>query len=340
LVGLTEAGNKTAKTIESIAIAQPNFSVALLPPSMNHDQDPLTMFHPQIHRATTELVHRVVQEAFGEEQTILFSNLLKFSFDLYHGNTLWFQACDTAFHDFDHTMQATAAAADLLAAHRKKPVIAVLSQRDWELTIAAMILHDSGYLKRRDDVEGSGAKYSSIHVGRSCFHAWDILPPFGFSRDELRQIQNAICATGISVRMNELPFRDSREWLIGAIVATGDMLGQMAAEDYPERLASLYLEFREASAFSRLQMASFATHKSLLELLEGTEKFYHGYVMHVLDHEWKAVYRLLDDSHGCNPYIDRIRTNIARVKLMASSLASSRHSSIEPTASAARHSRL
>ena len=322
-------GNKTAKTIDSIAIALANFCVALLPPSMNRDQHPLTMFHPQIHRTTTELVHRVVQEAFGEEQTILFTNLLKFSFDLYHGNTLWFQACDTAFHDFDHTMQATAAAVDLLAAHRKNPVIAALSQRDWEMTIAAMILHDSGYLKRRDDIEGSGAKYSSIHVGRSCFHAWDILPIFGFNRDELRQIQNAICATALSVRMNELPFRDSREWLIGAIVATGDMLGQMAAEDYPERLACLYLEFREASAFSRLQMASFATHKTLLELLEGTEKFYYGYVTRVLDHEWKAVYRLLDDSHGCNPYIDRIRTNIARIKLMASSLASSRHESIE-----------
>ena len=41
------------------------------------------------------------------------------------------------------------------------------------------------------------------------------------------------------------------------MVATGDMLGQMAAEDYPERLAGLYLEFREATVFSRLQNAGF-----------------------------------------------------------------------------------
>jgi hypothetical protein len=53
-------------------------------------------------------------------------------------------------------------------------------------------------VKRRDDDSGSGAKYSAIHVGRSCFHAWDLLPSFGFSRDELRQIQNAICATAIN----------------------------------------------------------------------------------------------------------------------------------------------
>ena len=143
-----------------------------------------------------------------------------------------------------------------------------------------------------------------------------------FTPDELRQIQNAICATAIADRMEEIPFRDSREWLIGAMVATGDMLGQMAAEDYPERLAGLYLEFREATVFSRLQKTSFAVHKNLLDLLEGTEKFYTGYVTRMLDQEWNGIYRIMDDPHGRNCYIDRIRANISRVNLMACSLAS------------------
>jgi len=278
------------------------------------------MFHPQSYLATTKLIHRVSREAFGEAKTSLCDALITFSFDLYHGRNPDFQPCDTAFHDFDHAMQATAAVADLLAAHRQNSVIAPLKQRDWELAIAATILHDSGYLKRRNDLIGSGAKYSAIHVGRGCFHAWDLLPPFGFTADELRQIQNAICATAISVSMDELPFRDPREWLIGALVATGDMLGQMAAGDYPERLAGLYLEFREATVFSRLQKAGFALHKNLLDLLEGTERFYSGYVTRMLDQEWKGVYRVLDDGHGKNRYIDRIRSNISRVNLMARSL--------------------
>jgi hypothetical protein len=280
------------------------------------------MFHPQSYLATSELINRVLQDAFGATKTSLCNSLITFSFDLFHGKNPEFQPCDTAFHDFDHTMQATAAVADLLAAHRQNSIIASLKQRDWELAIAAAILHDTGYLKRRHDLDGSGAKYSAIHVGRSCFHAWDLLPPFGFSCDELRQIQNAICATAVSVSMEELPFRDSREWLIGALVATGDMLGQMAAEDYPERLAGLYLEFREATVFSRLQKASFAVHKNLLDLLEGTEKFYSGYVTRMLNQEWKGLYRILDDRQGRNRYIDRIRINIARVNLIACSLAS------------------
>jgi hypothetical protein len=280
------------------------------------------MFHPQSYLATTDLVDRVFREAFGEAKRSLGNALITFAFELFHGKNPEFQPCDTAFHDFDHTMQATAAVADLLAAHQQNPVIASLNQRDWELAIAATILHDTGYLKRRNDLDGSGAKYSAIHVGRSCFHAWDLLPPFGFSQDELRQIQNAICATAISVSMQDLPFRDPREWLIGALVATGDMLGQMAAEDYPERLAGLYLEFREATVYSRLQKASFAVHKNLLDLLEGTEIFYNGYVTRMLEQEWKGVYRILDDRHGRNRYVDQIRHNISRVNVVACSLAS------------------
>jgi hypothetical protein len=297
---------------------------------MNRDQHLRKMFHPQSYLATKELTDRVFLEAFGDAESGPAKDLIPFSFDLFHGRNPRFQACDTAFHDFDHTMQATGAVAELLASHRRRPLISPLTQRDWHLAIAAVILHDTGYLKFRDDLDGSGAKYSAIHVGRSCFFAWDLLPAFGFNRDELRQIQNAISATAISQRMKAVPFRDSREWLIGAIVATGDMLGQMAAEDYPERLAGLYLEFREATHFSRFQKTSFAVHKNLLDLLEGTEKFFSGYAMHMLEHEWNGIYRVLNDQRGNNRYLERIRANISRVNLMARSLAATKRNPVIP----------
>jgi hypothetical protein len=279
------------------------------------------MFHPQSFHTAAELADRIHKDVFGDSASDLAHRLIIFAFDLFHGGHPEFLPCDTAFHDFDHTMQATAAVIELLAAHRRNPVIAFLNQRDWQIAVASVILHDAGYLKHRNDPDGSGAKYSAIHVGRSCFFAWDLLPAFGFNRDELRQIQNAICSTAISVNMDELPFREPREWLIGALVGTGDMLGQMAAEDYPERLPGLYLEFREGTQFSRFKEHSFAIYKNLLDLLKGTEKFFNGYVMHMLDDEWRSVYRVLDDWRGNNLYIDRIRANIIRVNQMARSLA-------------------
>jgi hypothetical protein len=278
------------------------------------------MFYPQSFHTGAELADRILDDVFSEPASDLAHRLIIFAFDLFHGGHPEFLPCDTAFHDFEHTMQATAAVIELLAAHRKNPVIAPLSERDWQIAVASVILHDAGYLKRRNDPGGSGAKYSMIHVGRSCFFAWDLLPAFGFNRDELRQIQNAICATAISVNMDELTFREPREWLIGALVGTGDMLGQMAAEDYPERLAGLYLEFREGTQFSRFKENGFAVYKSLLDLLRGTERFFNGYVMHMLIDEWRSVYRVLDDWRGNNHYIERIRANISRVNLMARSL--------------------
>ena len=286
------------------------------------------MFHPQSYLATKELTDRIFLENFGDEKPSPVKDLIPFAFDLFYGRNPGFQGCDTAFHDFDHTMQAAIAVADLLAAQQHNPVITALTRRDWELALAAIIFHDTGYLKFRNDLDGSGAKYSAIHVGRSCLFAWDLLPAFGFNRDDLRQIQNAISATAVSVCMKHIPFLDSREWLIGAIVATGDMLGQMAAADYPERLAGLYLEFREATHFSRFRKTSFAGHRNLLDLLEGTEKFFNGYVMHMLCKEWKSVYRVLDDRRGDNRYIERIRANIARINLMARSLAASQREAV------------
>jgi hypothetical protein len=277
------------------------------------------MFRPQSYYITSKITREILEDDSDQQSKSLIRRLIDFTYDLFHGSVPGFQPCDMAFHDFDHTMQATAAVLDLLDVHRRGK--STLSDRDWEITIAAVLLHDSGYLKLNGDHDGSGAKYSTIHVGRSCFFAWDLLPRFGFEPDELRLIQNAICATAISAEMRTLDFRSEREWLIGAIVGTGDMLGQMAAEDYPERLAGLYLEFREASRFSRFERTSFAVYRNLLDLLCGTEKFLAGYVMPMLDVEWCGIYHLLDRPDGTNPYIDQIRKNIRRVNVMARQLA-------------------
>jgi hypothetical protein len=278
------------------------------------------MLLPLSYQITTELARRVERERFIEAKPLAIEPLIHFALDLFHGRRRGFQPCDTAFHDFDHTMQATEAVLDLLNAHASNPVITSFTARDWEIVVAAVLIHDAGYLKLSNDNEGSGAKYSAIHVARSCYFAWDLLPEFGFTKDELRQIQNAISGTAVATTLKDLPLRSSREWLICAIVATGDMLGQMAAEDYPERLAALYLEFREASDFSRFKRTGFAVYSSLLDLLSDTEKFFNTYALPMLENDWKGIYHLLDDQKGDNLYLARIKANLRRVGLMVRSL--------------------
>ncbi len=246
---------------------------------------------------------------------------------LYHGDVPGIQPCDTAFHDFDHAMQSALATLDLCEAHRQRRVVGALDARDYLLAFAAVLFHDTGYLKRVGDSTGSGAKYTAVHVGRSCFRAWDLLPALGFTPDELRQVQNAISATAVGARMDDLPFRNSREWVIAALVATGDMLGQVAAEDYPERLPGLYLEFREASAYSRFENGGFAAYRSLRDLLAGTETFFSQHVGCRLELEWRGLHRLLGNGPLDNPYIGRMRRNVSRVKAMVALLGQDGNSS-------------
>jgi hypothetical protein len=279
----------------------------------------ILMFHPRSYYLTVEAVRSICARERKELAPIAW-RLIDFTFDLFHGVNPGFEPCDTAFHDFDHTMEATEVVLQLLAARDRLVNQVRFTDREWELALTSILLHDTGYLKRRNDREGSGAKYTSIHVGRSCFLAWDLLPDLGLETDELLLVQRAICATALGANLDQIGFRSQSGWLIGALVATGDMLGQMAADDYPERLPALYLELREAAIFSHLEQSGSPGCLSLLELLGGTEKFYSNYVLKTLDGEWGGVYRWLETEDGSNPYLERIQHNVRRVAAMEKTL--------------------
>jgi hypothetical protein len=52
-------------------------------------------------------------------------------------------------------------------------------------------------------------------------------------------------------------------------------------------------------------------------LLHGTEKFFSGYVIAMLEEEWHGLYSLLTDQNGHNRYLERIQANIKRVDSIA-----------------------
>src|SRR5881296_389860 len=86
-----------------------------------------------------------------------------------------YQPVDARYHDFEHTLQGTLCMARLLRGRHSAGAQPRLTQRMVELGILAILLHDTGYLKRRDDLEGTGAKYTVIHVTRSAEFAAQLL---------------------------------------------------------------------------------------------------------------------------------------------------------------------
>ena len=58
-------------------------------------------------------------EGHGKALSPLGRKLIEFAFRLFKVQIEGYQACDAAFHDFDHTLQATIAVLDLLEAQGK-----------------------------------------------------------------------------------------------------------------------------------------------------------------------------------------------------------------------------
>ena len=236
--------------------------------------------------------------------------------DLFEGRYRGYQRSDTAYHDFKHTCEATVAVVRILDGHIKSRKFPAVSSRDFELIIAAILLHDSGFIKQVGDSEGTGAKYTLTHVERSQKFAANFLPEFGFTVGELILIQLLIDCTGVKVDVDNLPFYNDQERFLGRVLGTGDILGQMAAPDYPERLSRLYEEFTEAAAYSNTNGSRIEVYHSAEDLMRRTRDFYEGYVKQLLETQLGGVHKALlhHFNDGKNHYFDSIEANLDHIE--------------------------
>jgi hypothetical protein len=135
------------------------------------------------------------------------------------------------------------------------------------LGLVSTLLHDTGYIQTNDDRVGTGAKYTASHIFRSINFAREYLPSRGYSRTDYTVCRNALLCTGIDNRIGKIPFRTQDESLIGKMLGTSDLLGQMASCRYLEKLPYLYQELVEGEILK---------HVSEYDFLENTTAFHHS----------------------------------------------------------------
>src|SRR5437867_9067663 len=99
--------------------------------------------------------------------------------DCFAGRHAGYRAIDAHYHDLEHTLQGTLCMARLLHGRHQADAKPVVSQRMFELGLLAILLHDTGYLKKKDDPGGTGAKYTLTHVTRSVQFAEQLLEEKG-----------------------------------------------------------------------------------------------------------------------------------------------------------------
>lgn len=234
---------------------------------------------------------------------------------LFKGEYPDYSAADLRYHDWEHTLQATLCLTLLLDGRAISGVEPRVDARHFELTITAMLLHDSGYIKLRSDVKGTGAKYTFCHVLRSCAFAATYLPSLGASDQEIEAVLAAINCTGPTSEISRLRFREPVESVLGSAVATADFLGQMSAPDYPDELPVLFEEFEESDRLLNVPPERRAF-QSADDLARRTPQFWYKFVRPRLETDFQAVYRFLANPYpgGDNPYLDAVETNISEIQ--------------------------
>lgn len=273
---------------------------------------------PPVDTKDTEAVWRFVEASFlrmyPRRRTQRLRSVFRLVIDLFSGRHPGYSANDLKYHDLEHTMQATVCLVSLLEGRHFSEVQPAIDARRCELAIAAVLLHDSGFLKLRGDRRGTGAKYTFCHVLRSGALAASLLPETGFNREEIETVLQAINCTGPRADVPRVPFRDQADRILGCAVTTADFLAQMAAPDYPDELPLLFAEFRECDEFAGVP-ASRRDFRSVRELRRKTPDFWNHFVRRKLESDFLAVYRFLarPQTGGHNPYIAAVERNIAEV---------------------------
>jgi hypothetical protein len=240
---------------------------------------------------------------------------LRWFTDWFTGKARGYLAIDVRYHDLEHTLQGLLCMVRILRRRHNLGHTPVVDKAMFKLGMLAMLMHDSGYLKKTGDSDGTGAKYTLVHVDRSVAFAADFMSGHGYSEREIRSVQNMIRCTGVNVKLSAIDFQSEAEKIVGSALGTADLLGQMAAPDYVDKLPILYAEFEEMARYSQSSGGANAF-TSAEDLMRKTPVFWEKFVLPKLATEFGGLWTVLNDPYpdGPNPYLDAINANMTRLR--------------------------
>jgi hypothetical protein len=259
-----------------------------------------------------EAVKAVFEKFWGDASFPLIDRVFADVTGMFEGSHPGYLAIDMEYHDYEHTLQATVCQTHLLEGRALTDDMPTLEVRDWELCLIAVLLHDTGFLKKTGDNNGSGAKYTFIHEVRSCEFARAYLPQIGLTEAEIEDVCSAIMCTGPRSKIDEVVFNCEEARVMAHMLVTADYLAQISAGDYLDKLPRLYAEFEESFAFNRVPLEE-RPYTSLRQLLEMTPGFWAGYVLPVLNDKVGGVYRYLSPRGESNPYMLAAEANVTEL---------------------------
>ncbi|MFA6315804.1 MAG: hypothetical protein WC943_00135, partial [Elusimicrobiota bacterium] len=163
--------------------------------------------------------------------------------DLFAGRYPGYRACNTDYHDLQHTTDTLLAMVRLM--HGAVVEGRKFSDRELAVAVTAALTHDTGYLQEESDRGGTGAKYTDCHVDRSAAFMTKYCVRRGLPEDFQAACATVLGCTGLHVAIDGVTFESDSVALLGRMLGAGDILGQMADRCYLEKLLFLFYEFQE-----------------------------------------------------------------------------------------------
>jgi len=225
-----------------------------------------------------------------------------------------YRACDTGYHNLQHSLDVTLAMARLMDGYeRTRDRSDPLGARLFRFGVVTALFHDIGYLRKVNDTRHrNGAEYTLKHVTRGAKFLEEYMNKIGMAEFAPIAAQ-LIHFTGyekpiVRIEVPNLTFR-----LLGNMLGTADIIAQMADRCYLEKCRDrLYPEFVEGGLAARdaSDQRSGVMFKSAEDLVIKTPNFYKTATLRLKD-QLGGVYDYADKHFGGqNLYLDEIDKNI------------------------------
>lgn len=163
---------------------------------------------------------------------------------LFHGEYPGYRACNTRYHNLKHTTDALMAMVRLIHGAWLSGIR--FRKTNISLSIITTLMHDTGYIQKREENQGTGGQYTLVHVQRSVDFMKSYFARNGYSSQSFNQCAAMLNCTGFHTRTGDIVFPDQETELLGKMLGTADLTGQIADRDYIRKLPFLYKEFEEA----------------------------------------------------------------------------------------------
>jgi hypothetical protein len=279
-----------------------------------NDYDVTNLVNTTDPESVNREVNRIFTELYPDTSTHVLNRAFKDLARLHHGEYPGYRACDTTYHNLQHTLDVTLAMARLMDGYERSPErVDTLGARLFSLGVVTALYHDIGYLRRATDTRHkNGAEYTLKHVGRGARFLENYLGKLGMAK--LAPVAARLLHfTGYERAINTIRLPNPTFRLLGNLLGTADIIAQMSDRCYLEKCRDrLFLEFVAGGLAARDETDKRAgvQFKSAEELVVKTPGFY-ATAMDRLNNQLGGVYRFAATHFkGRNLYIETIEKNV------------------------------